>query len=123
MKKLTLLIAIALGVGSLSALAYDYRRENHTGYVTINRSNLESRVERLNRMLSHVRWELSRYRAGWRLRGEVDRISTDVSRVNYRYRRGYDTWRLRGEIDNLRAQLHNVEVRLHARSGDYYRWD
>jgi hypothetical protein len=125
MKKLTLLIAVALGLGSVSAFAYDnrtdYRRENHTGYVALNRNNLNWRVERLNRMLSHVRWELSRYRASWRIRHEVDRISSDVSRVNYRYRRGYDSWRLRNEIDSLRAQLHNIEVRLHSR--DYYRWD
>jgi len=125
MKKLTLLIAVALGLGSVSAFAYDNRtddrRENHTGYVALNRNNLNWRVERLNRMLSHVRWELSRYRASWRIRHEVDRISSDVSRVNYRYRRGYDSWRLRNEIDSLRAQLHNIEVRLHSR--DYYRWD
>lgn len=123
MKKLTLLIAVALGLGSVSAFAYDYsyRRENHTGYVAINRSNLEWRVERLNRMLSHVRWELNRYRGNWRLRREVDRISADVSRVNWRYRRGYDSWRLRSEIDSLRAQLRNIEVRLQSR--DYYRWD
>jgi len=74
-------------------------------------------------MLSHVRWELSRYRAGWRLRREVDRISSDVSRVNARYRRGYDSYRLRNEIDNLRAELRQVEVRLHSRAGDYYRWN
>ena len=125
MKKLTLLIAVALGLGSVSAFAYDngydYRRENHTGYVALNRNNLGSRVERLNRMLPHVRWELSRYRASWRIRREVDRISSDVSRVNYRYRRGYDSWRLRNEIDSLRAQLRNIEERLH--SHDYYRWD
>ena len=125
MKKLTLLIAVALGLGSVSAFAYDngydYRRENRTGYVALNRNNLNWRVERLNRMLSHVRWELSRYRASWRIRREVDRISSDVSRVNYRYRRGYDSWRLRNEIDSLRAELHNIEVRLHSR--DYYRWD
>jgi len=123
MKKLTLLIALVLGLGSVSAFAYDYRHENHTGYVNFNRRDVDSRVERLNRMLSHVRWELSRYRAGWRLRREVDRISSDVSRVNARYRRGYDSYRLRNEIDNLRAELRQVEVRLHSRSGDYYRWN
>jgi hypothetical protein len=121
MKKLTLLVTLVLGLGSVSALAYDYRRENHTAYVDIRQGGLDSRVERLNGMLSHVRWELSRYRADWRVRREVDRISADVNRVNVRYRRGYDSSRLRGEIDSLRAELHNIEVRLHSR--DYYRWD
>jgi hypothetical protein len=121
MKKLTLLIAVVLGLGSVSAFAYDYRRENHTAYVDVRRGGLDSRVERLNRMLSHVRWELSRYRASWQLRREVDRISANVNRVNWRYRHGYDSSRLRNEIGSLRAELHNIEVRLHSR--DYYRWD
>jgi hypothetical protein len=123
MKKLTLLIALALGLGSVSAFAYDYRYQNHTGYVAFNRGGLDSRVERLNRMLSHVRWELSRYRGNWRLRREVDRISADVSRVNWRYRHGYETWHLRREIDSLRYELRRIEERLHSHSGDYYRWD
>ena len=121
MKKLTLFIAVVLGLGSVSAFAYDYRHDNRTGYVDFRRSGLDSRVERLNRTLSHVRWELSRYRGNWRLRHEVERISADVGRVNWRLRHGYDSYRLRNEIDSLRARLHNVEARLNSR--DYYRWD
>jgi hypothetical protein len=123
MKKLSLLLALALTFGGASAFAYDYRHDNRTGYVAFGRGGLDSRVERLNRMLSHVRWELSRYRGDWRLRREVDRISADVSRVNWRYRRGYDTWRLRREIDSLRYQLQQIEARLHVRGGDFNRWD
>ena len=70
----------------------------------------------------HVRWEVDRYRGDWRLRREVDRISADVNRVNWSYRYGYDTWRRRREIDGLRYELHQIEVRLHVRYGDYYRW-
>jgi hypothetical protein len=66
---------------------------------------------------------VNRYRGDWRLRREVERISVEVNRVNWWYRRDYDTWRLRREIDSLRYQLHQIEVRLHARDGDYYRWD
>jgi hypothetical protein len=113
MKKLTLLIALTLGFGGVSAFAYDYHRDNQTGYVAFNRGGLESRVERLNRMLSHVRWEVSRYRGDWRLRREVDRISSNVSRVNWRLRHGYDSYRLRNEVDSLRAELRRVEERLH----------
>src|SRR5436305_6145841 len=104
MKKLTLLLALALPLSGASAFAYDYTHENHSGYVALGRGGLDSRVERLNRMLSHVRWELSRYRGDWRLRREVDRISSNVSRVNWRLRHGYDGYRLRNEVDSLRAE-------------------
>jgi len=123
MKKLTLFLIALVALSGVSAFAYDYRNDNRTAYVNFERNGLDWRVNRLNRMLVHVRWEVSRYRGDWRLRREVDRISAEVNRVNWRYRRGYDSWRLRREIDSLRAELHQIEVRLHARGGDYYRWD
>jgi len=123
MKKLILVVTLGLILGTGSAFAYDYRSDTRVAYVSPGRNRLDARVERLNRMLSHVRWEVSRYRGDWRLRREVERISAEVNRVNWRYQRGYDTWRLRREVDSLRAQLHDIEVRLHARGGDYYRWD
>jgi hypothetical protein len=123
MKKLILIIVLGLGLGGTSAFAYDYRYDNRAAYVSPGRSGLDWRINRLNRMLSHVRWELSRYRGDWRLRREVDRISSEVNRLNWRYRHGSDSWRLRREVDSLRAELHQIEVRLHVRGGDYYRWD
>ena len=123
MKKLTLIIALGLSLVTVSAFGYEYRSENRYAYVSPGRNGLDSRIDRLNRMLSHVRWELSRYRGDWRLRREVERISADVNRVNWRYRRGYNTWQLRQEIDSLRYQLRQIEERLHVRGGDYYRWD
>ena len=122
MKKLTLILALVLGLGGVSAFAYEHS-DNRTAYVSPGRSGLDWRINRLNRMLAHVRWQLSRYRGDWRLRREVGRISDEVNRVNWRYRRGYDSWRLRREIDSLRHELHQIEVRLHVRGGDYYRWD
>jgi hypothetical protein len=83
-------------LGSGSAFAYEYGQDDRTAYVSPGRNGLDWRIDRLNRMLSHVRWELSRYRGDWRLRREVD---------------------------NLRAELHQIELRLHVRGGDYYRWD
>jgi len=123
MKKLTLFLIALVALSGGSAFAYDYRHDNRTAYVNSGRNGLDWRVNRLNRMLAHVRWEVSRYRGDWRLRREVDRISGAVSRVNWRYRHGYDNWRLRSEIDNLRDQLHQIEMRLHTHRGDYYRWD
>ena len=123
MKKLMLIIVLGLGLGGTSAFAYDYRSDNRTAYVLPGRSGLDWRINRLNRMLQHVRWEVSRYRGDWRLRREVERISGEVNRVNWRYRHGFDSWRLRRQIDSLRYELHQIEVRLHVRGGDYYRWD
>jgi hypothetical protein len=61
MKKLTLIIGLGLGLASASAFGYDSRYENRSAYVSPTRSSgLDSRIDRLNRMLSHVRWELSR---------------------------------------------------------------
>jgi hypothetical protein len=122
MKKLILIVALGLSVGA-SALGYDSRYEDRNSYASTRSNGLEWRIGRLNRMLAHVRWQLSRYRGDWRLRREVERISGDVSRVNWRYHHGFDSWRLRREIDSLRSELHQIEVRLHVRGGDYYRWD
>jgi hypothetical protein len=123
MKKLILLVVLGLSLGSVSAFAYDSRYDDRGDHVSRGRGGLEWRIDRLNRMLSHVRWELSHYRGDWRLRREVERISVEVNRVNYRHRHGFDSSRLRGHVDSLRAELHQIEVRLHVRGGDYYRWD
>jgi hypothetical protein len=125
MKKLILVIVLGLSLGSVSAFAYDSRdsRYDESGASSHGREGLDWRINRLNRMLSHVRWELSRYRGDWRLRHEVERISGEVNRVNYRYRHGFDSSRLRRHVDSLRVELHQIEVRLQVRSGDFYRWD
>ena len=73
MKKITLLLALGLSLITASAFAYDYgyHHDTRTAYVTPGRNGLDVRIERLNRMLTHVRWELSRSRGDWRLRREV----------------------------------------------------
>src|SRR5437660_12073063 len=82
MKKLILVVALGLSLGAASAFAYDYRNETRVAYVSPRRNGLDSRVERLNRMLSHDRGEVSRYRGDWPLRRGVDRISSEVNRSN-----------------------------------------
>jgi len=99
MKKLILVIVLGLSLGSVSAFAYDSRydnRDSRAEYVSPGRDGLQRRIDRLNRMLQHVHWELSHYRGDWRLRREVD---------------------------SLRYRLHQIEVQLHVRGGDFYRWD
>ena len=125
MKKLGLIIALGMGFASASAFAYEHQYnqyENRGAYTVAHNDRLDWQVNRLNRMLTHVRWELSRYRGDWRLRREVDRISSAVNRVNYRHRHGYDTSRLRREVESLRYRLHRIEEQLHVRSNDWYRW-
>lgn len=56
MKKLILVIALGLTLAGAPAFAYD----NRATYVSPGRSGLDWRINRLNRMLAHVRWQLSR---------------------------------------------------------------
>ncbi len=121
MKKLILILGLGLSLVSASAFAYDYGYDNRYAYVAPGRSGLDWRIGRLNRMLSHVRWEVSRYRGDWRLRREEERISAEVSRVNWRYRQGYETWQLRREIGSFPYQFHTTEIPLDAPHGDFHR--
>jgi hypothetical protein len=139
MKKLILLIALGMALTSGNSFAYDreyndnqqsdreresygHSDRDNDGRDSSHGGRLESQVDHLNRMLGHVRWELTRYRGDWRLRHEVERLSGDVSRVNWRFRHGYDHWKLRGEVESLHGELHRIEQQLHVRRGDWYRW-
>ena len=85
--------------------------------------SIEPHVNHLNRMVGHVRWQLSRYHGDPGVRREFAGIRHDVDRVNAVFRAGhYDRRRLRQEIDGLHARLHQLEVRMHVRSNDYYGW-
>jgi len=125
MKKLVLVITLALGIVGASAFAADYRDDNRMAYSSDRRGGpLEYQINRMNRMLNHVQGEVRRYSAGWRLRHEVDAISRQVDRINWRYRHNqFDRYRLRREVESVRQRLRSIEVRLHVRSGDFFRWD
>ena len=132
MKRIGLIVALALGVAGGNAFAYE--RDNNRPNTPPNfeggpnkdyhhrDSQLEQHVNRLNRMLGHVRWELSRYRGNWQLKKAVRRISEEVDRVNYQFRHGSNGWRIRRDVDRLRGELHRIEVELKVRRGDWYRW-
>jgi hypothetical protein len=84
---------------------------------------IEPHVNHLNRMVGHVRWQLSRYHGDTSVRREFADIRRDVDRVNWTFKNGkYDRQKLRGEIDGLRGRLHQLEVRMHVRANDYYIW-
>jgi hypothetical protein len=125
MKKLFLitLIICGLSAGNVSIFAQDYESDNRSAYSQVRWGGLESEINHLNRMLGHVRWELARYRASWQMRRDFDSIRRQVERVNWKYRRGdYNRRDLRREVEQLRGDLHNLEIRLRVRNGDYYRW-
>jgi hypothetical protein len=125
MKKLVLVITLALGIVGASAFAADYRDDNRIAYSSDRRGGpLEYQINKMNRMLRHVQMEVRRYRGDWRLRREVAAISREVDRINWRYRRNQsDRYRLRREVESVRQRLRNIEARLHVRSGDFFRWD
>jgi len=126
MKKFILLTALSLTISGGSAFAYDYSRHDNyrVAYVDPRRSSLERHVDHLNRMLTHVRWQVRHYRADWRVRRDVQAISREIDRVNYRYRHGnYNGGNLRREVDRLHDRLHAIEQRLHVLSRDFYRWN
>ena len=125
MKKLAILTAVVLAVGATSGFGYErsYNQSERHGDTVAYTGRLDWQVNRLNRMLEHVRGQLRWYHADWRLRREVDRIATSVNRVNWRYRHGYDKERLRREIYSLRGELHRIEEQLHVRRSDWYRWE
>jgi len=136
--KLGLLIALSVGLMSGSLLAYDrdeYRDDNWNEHRDRDhdrdrdwdrhRGELQRHIDRVNKMLAHVKWQLNRYGGDWRIRRDVDRISDEVRRVNWRFehwRRG-DRGDLRDDVRELRGKLHNIEERLHVRSRDFFRWD
>ena len=129
MKKFGLLLLIALGVSgpSVSALGYDYQDQDRSEYSRVawpwGGGGLQWRINHLNRMVGHVRWELSRYHGDWTIRRDFARIRREVDRVNWQYRHGgYDRRQLEREIDRIRFRLHDLEARLRVRRNDIYNW-
>lgn len=133
MKTLVALTVAVTGIfGGAGAFAQTHHDSYRIAYESRDRDHgdrdhgdrLEWRINHLNRMVDHVRWEARRYHADWRVRRELQDISRDVDRLTRRYHSGdYNGWRLRRDVDQQRDRLHAIETRLRARSGDFYRWD
>jgi hypothetical protein len=122
MKKLILIIALGLGVGSFSAFAHEYD-DQRSDYRSVRHDEGAGEINHINRMLAHVQGQMARYGADWRTRREVRHISGEVNHVNSEYQTGRFGWyHLRGEIEHIHNELHNVELRLRFRPNDYYRW-
>jgi hypothetical protein len=123
--KTALLAALAIFGITLSSFA-----QEHTGryrpdvYQQPGRSGgLAYEVNHLNRMTEHVRRELRRSDAGWRVRGEFTHISREVNDINYRFSRGnYHPNRLHRLIEHTHAELHHIEQLLRLQPRSYYNW-
>jgi hypothetical protein len=103
------------------------RAENERGNFSLAMfqwgGGIEPHINHLNRMVGHVRWQLSRYHGDSSVRRDFANIRRDVDRVNWVYKNGkYDRRQLRADIDGLHARLHELEVRMHVRTSDYYSW-
>ena len=125
MKKLILVIALGLSLGSVSAFAHEdeYGYDQRSQYMPVRHNQTASEINHINRMLGHVQRQMARYGADWRTRRAVGHISREVNHVNWEYQTGRFGWyHLRSEIEHIHNELHNVELRLRFRPNDYYRW-
>jgi septal ring factor EnvC (AmiA/AmiB activator) len=120
---LLLLMGASLSAASAPAFACDNRDGRRLSYAWFGSHSVEWEVNHLNRMVGQVRWELGRYHASKSMWREFADIRQDVDRVNAKFKQSdYDRRELQREIERLRDQLHDVEVRLHVRTNDYYQW-
>jgi len=124
-----LLIAAAIGlalIGSSGVASAQYRdepRERSSDYRSDSRRNLRYEINHVNRMQMHVRWELQRYGAPWHLWREYRAVSREIDRLNYEFnRRSFDRYHLHRQVERIHAQLHQIELAMRVRGGDYYRW-
>jgi hypothetical protein len=125
MKKLLtiLLIGATWCVGTVSAQNHEENRDGRFSLPWGHGHDLQSHINHLNRMVGHVRWQLTRYHPNRAMRSDFEEIRRDVDHVNGQFRNGrYDRGQLRREIDNLHDRLHRLEVRMRVRSSDYYIW-
>lgn len=125
MKKLgfILLIVCGLSAGAVSASARENERTGRPTFGFMGWRSLETDINHLNRMRGHVRWQLSNYRGGSRLRQEFAEISREIDQINADFRnKSGDRRHLRREIERVHARLHHLEVVLRVRSRDYYQW-
>ena len=125
MKKLliTLLIGATACVGTASAQNRDDNRDSHFSLPWTHGGDVQAQLNHLNRMVGHVRWQLTRSHPNRAMRSDFAEIRRDVDHVNWRFKNGhYDRRQLRQEIDSLHNRLHRLEVRMRVRSNDYYNW-
>ncbi len=120
---LLLLMGASLSAASAPVFACDNRDDRRLSYAWFGSHSVEWEVNHLNRMVGQVRWELGRYHASKSMWREFADIRQDVDRVNAKFKQSdYDRRELQREIERLRDRLHDVEVRLHVRTNDYYQW-
>src|SRR4051794_25492881 len=79
-------------------------------------ANVQDDVNRLNRMVGHVRFEFSRYRSSRALQQEYWHVRHEVDALNARHKQGnYDRGKMRADIERLHVRLHDIELKLNAK--------
>src|ERR1700748_2660394 len=104
MKKIliTLLISATACLGTASAQNRDNSRDLHLSLLWAHGGDIQAQINHLNRMVGHVRWQLTRYHPNRAMRSDFAEIRRDVDGVNWQFRNGhYDRRRLGQEIDSL----------------------
>ena len=126
MKKTLILATMgaALTLSCISANAVEYAGRADRSYGFLHWGyDIGAEVNHLNRMVGHVRWQLTRYHPDSRVRADFADIRRDVDRVNETYRaQQFNRRDLHDEIGRLHTRLHDLEVRMKVRSNDYYNW-
>ena len=73
-------------------------------------------LERLNREVRQLRYELRAYRGGRRMWYRYERVERASERLNYQYdRRVSSPWQIRRRIDQVRAEIYDIREDLRDR--------
>ena len=125
MKKIALIIALGLGlIAPVFAHEQETDGSRESNYSSIRHDRLNSEINHINRMLSHVRGEADRYGAGRHIRRQLTRAAVDIDHINRRARGPFlDRMHVRREIERVHGLLHHIEQELHVRANDFYRWN
>ena len=80
-------------------------------------------LERLNREVREVRFEIRAYRGeGRRIRYRFDRVQRATERLNFEYERRLGSpWQLRRRIEQVRAELYDIRRDLRFRGEPRWR--
>src|SRR5881392_2612724 len=94
-RNIFLIAIVAAGLLGTPAVAQEYGparwfRHDDDERVEGSRWGLRRDVDRINRMLSHVRYEMQRYTASRRFWSAYRDAEADVNQANYLFRRGAD---------------------------------
>ena len=117
----SLAVLIAAGVANVSAQRTDARLDtaqivnesrdyHHNDWQGGRDRRLGADIDRLNRRLQDVRYDLRRYNASRWLRNDFYRVEQRINRLTAEYRRGLrNRWELSRRAEELRSDLYRIQ--------------